>query len=266
MVTPASYCTLLLLSIALMLGLAACGGTRAATAPPPAAPTATFTASASTITAGQEVTLTWQTSNATSVSIAPAVSASALATSGTAKVKPTQTTTYTLTATGSGGTVTQTVTITVSQPPPSVVFDVNPKIYTAGDPAGVTLTWTATNATSVTITATAGGQTTQLPITNSPFVDHPTQDTVYTITATGQTSPPATLPITVHVIQPVPPSITTFTVSPTTVLAGQPVTVTWATSNATNVTITPSILGDDVQALGTSGTQPGVGVQQTTTC
>ena len=133
---------------------------------------------------------------------------------------------------------------------------------TAGD--AVTLKWDTTNATSVTITATAGGQTTQLPISTSPYTDHPQLDTTYTATATGPTSPPAIQPITVHVVQPVPPQITTFTANPSTILAGQPTTLTWATTNATSVNITPSILGDNVIALATSGHQDGVVVQQTT--
>jgi phospholipase C len=272
MVTRTSYCTLLLLSMALVLGLAACGGTRAATPAPPAAPTATFTASASTITANQEVTLTWQTSNATSVSIAPAVSASALATSGTAKVKPTQTTTYTLTASGSGGTVTQTVTITVSQPPPSITsFTASATSVTSGQP--IKLTWQTSNATSITITkALDSGQPSTLTTSTQAQDSYTDTNTIttatavtYVATATGPTSPPATQKITLPVVQPVPPQITSFTATPAAVIAGQTTTITWATTNASTVTITPSILGDDVNGLGTSGTQPGVTVQQTTT-
>ena len=45
----------------------------------------------------------------------------------------------------------------------------------------------------------------------------------------------------------------TISISPQVVASGQPATLTWASTNATSVSITPSILGDDVTALALSG-------------
>src|SRR5204862_7466299 len=129
----------------------------------------------------------------------------------------------------------------------------------------VSLTWTATNAHVVTITAESASGTRQLPTTTSPLPDQPKEDTTYTITATGPTAPPAKMQIRIQVVQPLPPQITSFTANPTLLLAGQTTTLDWKTTNVDNVTITPSVLGDDVQALGPSGPQTGVVVQQTTT-
>lgn len=59
---------------------------------------------------------------------------------------------------------------------------------------------------------------------------------------------------TVQVVQPVTPTITQFSVSPSTVNSGQTTTLTWATQNATSVTITPSIpMPEDSTTLPTSG-------------
>jgi len=55
------------------------------------------------------------------------------------------------------------------------------------------------------------------------------------------------------VVQPVPPQITQFTAVPAAVNAGQTTTLTWATSNATSVTISPSILQEDTGPLPASG-------------
>lgn len=55
-------------------------------------------------------------------------------------------------------------------------------------------------------------------------------------------------------VQPVTPTITQFSVSPSTVNSGQTTTLTWITQNATSVTITPAVpLPEDTLTLPTSG-------------
>jgi phospholipase C len=69
----------------------------------------------------------------------------------------------------------------------------------------------------------------------------------------------------VQVTAPQPPQITQFTANPTSVSAGQTTTLTWATQNATSITINPPVPGqDDVGPLPTSGSA-NVPVSQTTT-
>jgi len=132
----------------------------------------------------------------------------------------------------------------------------------------VTLTWQAFNATSVAITA-SDGSTTRNIVSGSQLSgtmqDSPTQTTTYTATATGPggTSAPATA--TVQVAANVPPQITQFTASPTDVSTGQTTTLTWATTNATSISITPGIpLGDDSGPLPVSGSAT-VPISATTT-
>src|SRR5207249_4702893 len=104
----------------------------------------------------------WSTKDATSISIDGGIGT--VQSSGTKAVTPTATQTYVLTATGAGGTSTANVTVTVSAPvvAPTIQFSSNPASITAGQSS--TLTWSTTNATSVTIdngvgtVATAGNQ------------------------------------------------------------------------------------------------------------
>ena len=149
---------------------------------------------------------------------------------------------------------------------PGIVFSANTNTITAGQ--SVALTWQDTNATSVTITASvgSGSRTVATSAQASGSVnDSPTQTTTYTAVAagTGGSSPPQTA--VVQVVQPVPPQITQFTASPAAVNGGQTTTITWATTNATSVTITPPIpQTDDTGPIPTSGSSI-VPVSSTTT-
>lgn len=139
---------------------------------------------------------------------------------------------------------------------PALVFTASPQSINLGQ--SVTLNWQATNATSVTITATAGSSIRTL--TNSTtqpsgsLKDSPSSTTTYTATATGThgTSSPQTL--TVKVTQPPPATITQFSANPMFLNAGQSTTLTWATSNATSITFTPAI--PPPQDSGDSGPLP----------
>jgi len=158
-------------------------------------------------------------------------------------------------------------TTPVNNPPaaPTLVFSANTNTITANQT--VTLTWQSTNATSVKITATAGSASRTLPTTgvSGTLNDSPTQTTTYTAVATGAGGSTQPQNVTVQVVQPVLPQITTFTATPAAVNAGQTTTITWATLNATTVTITPAIPQiEGTTALPTSGTSV-VPVSATTT-
>ena len=139
-------------------------------------PTAKLTAAPTTITAGNSATLTWSTTNATSVSIDNGIGT--VAASGSTTVSPTTTTTYTLTATGSGGTVTATATVTVQELMPTAKLAASPSSIKAGETS--TLTWTTTNATTVSIDQGIGAVS-----PSGTTVVSPTNTTQYTLTATG---------------------------------------------------------------------------------
>jgi hypothetical protein len=186
-------------------------------------PGITFSAVPSTIPAGQSSLLSWSTTNATSVSIDNGIGSKPA--SGNASVSPTQTTTYTLTATGPGGMATAQATVTVNQPP-TASFSAMPSII---NPAGAsTLSWSTTNATSVSIDNGVGSQ----PV-NGMVVVHPSNTTTYTLTATGlggMLTRQATVTVSAG------PTIS-FAAMPGTVALGDSSTLSWSTTNATSVSI-----------------------------
>jgi hypothetical protein len=169
-----------------------------------------FNAFPSSITAGASSTLSWNVSGATSVSIDQGIGEIAL--TGNRVVLPGATTIYTLKATNSAGNITATTQIIVtgvSTPVPSTgapainYFTASPSTITAGNSA--TLTWSVSNAVSVTIDHGIGA----VAASASRSV-YPTTGTIYTLTATNSsgsfssttqvfvidssTGPPAPLP------------------------------------------------------------------------
>src|SRR5260370_15058060 len=113
---------------------------------------------------------------------------------------------------------------------PTLVFSASTNTIPAGQ--SVTLKWTATNATSVTITATAGSSTQTLQTSgqlSGSVTDKPTQTTTYTAVASGaggSTQPPTG---TVQVAQGAP-QIKQFTATSTTAHARHATPLTSATS------------------------------------
>jgi phospholipase C len=148
---------------------------------------------------------------------------------------------------------------------PTVTFSASPTTINAGET--VTLTWQSTNSNSITIKATVGSSTRVVTTSSNPsgsVDDAPTESTTYTATATGPGGN-AQKDAAVTVIQNVPPEITQFSVDPTTISSGQVTTFTWATTNATSVTITPPLpLGDDSGPLMPNGSAT-VPIDATTT-
>jgi len=146
---------------------------------------------------------------------------------------------------------------------PTITFSTNTTSIGSGQ--SVTLNWQAFNATSVSITTSDGRTVVTGSQTSGTAQDSPTQTTTYTAVASGPggASPPQTA--TVQVAMNVPPQITQFTAKPTAVSAGQTTTLTWTTTNATSVTITPTVpVADDSGPLPTSGSAT-IPVSTTTT-
>ena len=142
---------------------------------------------------------------------------------------------------------------------PTVAFSATPLNATAGDT--VTLTWTSSNATSVSISPDPGIGA--LPLSGSAQVK-PTQTTTYTITAQGTGGPPASQSITVNVAQAQVPTVT-ITANPTSIIAGQVTNISWSSTNATSINITPSVLGEDQTTVPLQGGPKAVILNQTTT-
>ena len=210
--------------------LTACGAKSSGGGGSTPAPTATLSANPSTITAGQQSSaLTFTSTNATSGSIDNSVGP--VGTNSHVSVSPTQTTTYTYTATGPGGSATAQATVTVTPLPlPTATLSANPGTITAGQQSS-TLTFTSTNATTGSIDNGVG------PVgINSHVSVSPTVTTTYTYTATGDGGS-ATAQATVIVNPPPPPPTVTLSVSPAAIVAGQDITLTWTSTNATSVVI-----------------------------
>ena len=103
-------------ALAAVLAVSACGKKKAAPPPPPPpppapAPTASLTANPNTINVGQSTTLIWKTDYATSVVIDQLGTVDP---SGSRSVTPTISTTYRLVATNSSGTQEATARVTVT--------------------------------------------------------------------------------------------------------------------------------------------------------
>src|SRR5271165_4121968 len=108
------------LALAVVLAVSACGKKQVAKAPPPPpppqlAPTASLTANPNTIAPGQSTTLTWNTEHATDVTIDQI---GAVDPNGSRTMQPSQSTTYHLVAKNTVGTQEATARVTVVQAPP----------------------------------------------------------------------------------------------------------------------------------------------------
>lgn len=163
-----------------------CSTTITVTNDPPPAPTCTMTPTPSTIGVGGSSALAWTTTNATAITIDTVtagtdVSVNPVA-SGSVTVTPAATRVYTCKVTGPGGTGTGTATITVTNAPasPSCTLTADPASITSGESSF--LTWTSTNATSMSINQDIGTVT---PVGGGEVEVAPTATTTYTATVTG---------------------------------------------------------------------------------
>jgi len=132
---------------------------------------------------------------------------------------------------GSATTSVQTLAATVLT---IAQFYANPATVNAGQ--STTLLWVIQGATSASISPSVGNIN---PNSGSVAVS-PTATTTYTLTATGP-SGSITQAVTVTVGAPGSPQIVRFVADPNSTTAGSSVTLSWATNNATTVSITPNV-------------------------
>jgi hypothetical protein len=198
-----------------------------------------FSASQNSITAGTPVTITWNTQGCTTVSVTgPNLTASTL--NGTQTVYPYTDSTYTITAYGSNGSpVTRQLYIDVNtnNGGNSCVitnFSASQNNVYSGSP--VTITWSTQNCTSVFV---SGPNITNNYNLNGSVTVYPTVNSTYIITAYGTNGGTQTQQINIVVNNNnnnyYNCSISYFNANPTSVVAGQPVTLSWNTQNCTSV-------------------------------
>src|SRR6267154_1427840 len=136
--------------------------------------------------------------------------------------------------------------------PQITVFSATPATVNAGQTT--TLNWVTTNAASIAISPAVPQTNGPLLVTGSAVVPI-TATTTFTLTATSSSGATATQTLTVTVTAgPIVPQITPFSANPTAVNGGQTTTITWATTNAASITISPAVpKSDDTGPLPTSG-------------
>ena len=135
------------------------------------APGITCSASPTLIDPGGKSKLTWEATSAKSVSISPNPGGGTPGTSGMQEVTLTRKTTYTFRATGSASR-TASCTVTVKVRPRIDTFTASPSSITRG--ASSTLSWTTTNASSVTLSghplvSSADGSQVVVPWTTTTY-------------------------------------------------------------------------------------------------
>ncbi|OGY29735.1 MAG: hypothetical protein A3F35_00210 [Candidatus Woykebacteria bacterium RIFCSPHIGHO2_12_FULL_45_10] len=183
--------------------------------PPPPAPTVSIWADSTNISYNTSTTIHWSSTNATGCTASNGWSGSKSTSGSQSTGNLTSLRTYTLTCTGSGGTKSNSVTVNVSAAPlPNLSFSASPGSITSGQSS--TLSWTSSNATTVTINNGVG-----TVAVNGTKVVSPTSSITYLATATGlggsvskSTSitvngvPPPVVVVPPPSVSPPPPAVT----------------------------------------------------------
>jgi hypothetical protein len=188
-----------------------------------------FDANPRTITVGQSATMVWNVTGANSVTLDPGLGT--MSPAGSTTVSPAETTTYTLNASGLTGNVSRSVTIVVNPLPVVAAFDITPNTITVGGSA--VLQWNVTGATTARIDPDIG----TVPLSGGQSIS-PAATTTYILTASNSSSS-VTRAVTV-IVNP-PSIIASFSANPINISAGQPVSLNWNVTGATNISIDPGI-------------------------
>ncbi len=210
---------------------------------------ATLVADRTMVNQGEAVTLTWTTTNAggainiTSSDGAPIDLRNKSVPGDSVTVFPANPmTNYILSVPGFGGPATASVTINVMVSTAITDFFVSPNPLEAGN--NVTISWVTVEAQSVTLTAQDSQGTRTIPtgaqVASGSVTDSPAEDTTYILTATGANGMDTAQEL-VAVFDP--PVIDLLEANPPTSTSGQPVTISWQTSNTMSVELRDSLTG-----------------------
>ena len=137
-----------------------------------------------------------------------------------------------------------------SGPGPAIALDAQPPTIAQGQ--STTLSWQVTNAASFSISPSVLPAGQAYPLSGSAKVS-PTQTTMYTATATDSAGHASSSSITITVVAGGSTPTITLSISPQVVGSAQTATITWQSTNATSVAITPAIPTDDPTGLALSG-------------
>lgn len=152
-------------------------------------------------------------------------------------------------------------------PPPTITFAAAPAAISSGSSS--TLSWTTTNATSLTIDQGLGAQ--QNASAGSVNVS-PAATTTYTATASGANNQSVSQQVTVTVSAPPPPPpppppapTLAFSATPATITAGGSATLSWTTNNVSSLTIDNGIDAVQNPAAGSIAVNPTITTTYTAT-
>ena len=188
-----------------------------------------FTANPTTIAEGNSAALEWTTTGAETLAITGGepIDTSDIP-AGNAVVTPTTTTTYTLTATGASGTPPVVRNVTVTLIPKAIIHSFDATDLDIAEGEATTLRWTTSNASSVIIDNGVSASR-----TTGSVVVKPAKTTTYTLKAVWRGGVVTATPVTVTVAPR--PTIERFTATP---ISSGMSTLSWATSDATDIAIT----------------------------
>ena len=221
--------SIVLLLSGLMICLTGCGDQ---------GPSVSISASPETINFDESSILTWSTHDADSVSINNGVGT--VEKRGTTVVKPYRTMTYTISAVNADGKAESSVTVKINYSGPEPIINVSAYPMSIFPGESSLLTWSSTNAYSLSVDNGIGF----LPL-NGSMVVSPTVTTTYTFSAFGQGGE-TTSRITIDVMAPPPTAL--ITANPVQIELGEESVLEWSYSNAETVTIEPGNIDGTLSA------------------
>ncbi len=218
----------------------------------PPSPEAFISASSVILDADGCTTLNWETENAASASISPGVGVAVkLNKEQSHRVCPDAKQQYTLTAIGEPGAIPprDTASVTVRPPSPTASLTADPTTIFPGE--RTTLSWTTTNAVSGSINGEAIARS-DLPSGSKQVQLNSSQ--AYTLSVLGRMGADPSTDTDGAYVKVVPrpdsPMIDSFGASPTTITAGGCTTLSWTTTDAVSVSISPAIGGEPLSVDG----------------
>ena len=193
-----------------------------------------FAADDPDIMAGESTTLRWDTTGATSVTL----DGDDVSNDGSRVVSPTSDTTYTLVATNDDGSVTRETEVEVSTCPRPTINSFTASPGSIEDGESSTLSWEVTDGDGLAVSINRGIGAVNADGSTSVS---PSTTTIYTLTASNDCGS-RTAQVTVTVTEPPPPvTIQSFSAAPSTIDEGDSSELSWATTNAAVVSISPGV-------------------------
>ena len=207
-----------------------------------------FEVSPESVSVGTPTTLVWNVAGAESVTISPVVGSQPARGSAEVTQQGNGTYTYTLVAENQFGTATREVVLRVGEGPTISSFTASPdRLDEAG--GDVELRWNVSGEGTVRLTLddarddiNSGADERNVTSTNTFTVRNLEQSLVFTLTAANDQGT-TTRDVTVVVGDRVPPQVTRFDATPSTIDAGESTTLSWTVTGDSPVTVT--LRGDD---------------------